>query len=92
MKNVFSRNRLGVLCDGLNDGVEDAVDQAIVAEGLRVVLAVEQRSVGLGGGDAGGIAHVMLERIVDIEVGIHFGGHSREAREKFGGIRDRRSS
>ena len=61
-----------VFGDGINDGIENTVDEAVVCQGLGIRLAVHKRAIRLGGRNAGRIAHVIFERIVDIEVdGIH---------------------
>ena len=67
------RDGIGILCDGVHDGVENGVDDA-VCQGLWLVLAVEQGAVCFGSRDGGRIAHVMLERIVDIELDVVHGG------------------
>lgn len=68
-------NGVWVLGDDVDNGVQDAVDEAVVAEGFGLVLAVDKSAVSFWCWDAGGIVHVMLERIVDVEVyRVHDGG------------------
>ncbi len=73
-----ARDRIWVLGDGVDDGVEHSVNGAIVDQRLRVVLAVHQDAVCFWRVYSGGVAHVMLERIVDVEVDRH-GRDSRVA-------------
>ena len=63
------RDGIGVLGDGINDGIQDGIDDA-VRQRLGLVFAVEKRTVCLRSRYRGRVAHVMLERIVDIELDI----------------------
>ena len=63
-----ARDGVWVLCDSVDNGVEDAVDEAVVAEGFGLVVAVDKSAVSFWCRNAGRVVHVMLERIVDVEL------------------------
>lgn len=66
---------IGVIGDGIYDGVENAIDQR-GGERLWIIFAIDESRVGLGGGDGGGITEVVFEGVVDVEldaiVGLHY--------------------
>lgn len=55
------------MCDSIDNRVQHGVDDRI-CERFGVIFAVKKGAVGLWRGYCCGIGHVMLERIVDIEV------------------------
>ena len=67
------RDGVRILGDCIDNGVEHGEDRA-VREGFGVVFAVDKPAVCFGRRDTGGIAHVMLKRIVDVEVDVVHGG------------------
>ena len=76
---------IGILCNRIHDGVQHGVDNA-VGESLWVVLAVEERAICFRSRNSSWIAHIMLERIVDVEVDIvHRGDGSLEGGRFSGG-------
>jgi hypothetical protein len=82
-----ARNGIRVFGDGVDYGVEHSVNGPNVAQSLRVVLAVYQNAVCFWSLDSGRIAHVMLERIVNVEVDRAHGRDLRVAPQyKDGGL------
>lgn len=80
-----ARDGIWTLCDGVDDGIEDWIYDA-VGQGLGFVLAVEERRVCLYCWYDRWVAHVDLEGLIDVEVDVftHLGQTS-------GGVADRRS-
>lgn len=64
-----ARYGIWILGDGVDDGVEDRIYDA-VGQGFRVVLAVEEAAVCLCGWYCGRVAHVELEGLIDVEVDV----------------------
>lgn len=62
-----SQDRIWIMCDRVDDRIQHRVDDRI-CERARFIFAIEQRAVSLWGRYCGWIRHVMLERIVDIEI------------------------
>ena len=74
---------IGVLCNSIHDRVQHGVDDA-VGERFWIILAVEERAVGLGSRNARRVAHVVLERIVDVEVDVVHRGDGDGAQRNVG--------
>ena len=62
-----ARNRLGVLGDRVDNGIEDGIDEG-AAHRLGIVLAVEEVGVRLGRVDGQRVILVVFQRLVDVKV------------------------
>lgn len=80
---MASCDSIGVLGDGVNNGVEDCIDDGIICEGFGLVLAIGQRAVSFWSWYPRGVAHVVLECIVDVEADAVHGEQRGGGREGY---------
>ena len=71
-------DRIRAFRDGINDRIQNTIDDAIISQGFRVIFGIQQYSICLGGWNARRVAHIMLERIVDVEADVVHRGQRRK--------------